>query len=87
MNRNTHAESRPPTDRDACKCCRDEAIVKVVRTAIDGASHPIRKSSPAVAALCQDCFARLRANPDTSFGTLFEDAADDSNQYIKVERV
>ncbi|MFB9808294.1 hypothetical protein ACFFQF_25395 [Haladaptatus pallidirubidus] len=89
MNRNTiETESEHlPRGRESCKRCRSDAIFRVVRTAIDGASHPVQKPSPAASTLCQDCFAQLRADPNESFATLFDREFQAVNQYIKVKRL
>ncbi|WP_231184189.1 hypothetical protein [Haladaptatus sp. DYF46] len=74
---------------DGCSRCRDEAVLRVVRTEID-AGVTTRQSSADSATVCQDCFARLRADPDASFNSLFEPASDDSRaarRFIKIERL
>jgi hypothetical protein len=72
-----------------CSRCRDEAVLRVVRTEID-AGVTARRSSGDSATVCQDCFARLRADPDASFSSLFESESEDSHvarRFIKIERL
>jgi len=72
-----------------CSRCRDEAVLRVVRTEID-AGVTGRQSSGDSATVCRDCFARLRADPDASFNSLFEVDSDDSRtarRFIKIERL
>jgi hypothetical protein len=72
-----------------CSRCRDEAVLRVVRTEID-AGVTTRQSSADSATVCQDCFARLRADPEASFNSLFEaesNASRVARRFIKIERL
>ncbi|WP_423745702.1 hypothetical protein V5735_07010 (plasmid) [Haladaptatus sp. SPP-AMP-3] len=78
------------TVSDDCSRCRDDAVLRVVRTEIDVGMTAARKSSGDSASVCQDCFARLRADPDASFNSLFEDGSDaarSTRRFIKIERL
>ncbi len=72
-----------------CSRCRDEAVLRVVRTEIDAGVTPGQSSADSTT-VCRDCFARLRADPDTSFNILFESESDDSRaarRFVKIERL
>ncbi|MFH5798016.1 hypothetical protein [Haladaptatus sp. CMAA 1911] len=74
---------------DDCSRCRDDAVLRVVRTEIDAGVTSGRSSADS-ATVCRDCFARLRADPDASFSSLFESGSDDSRaarRFIKIERL
>ena len=91
MTPETPAPNESESDDSACSHCRDDAVLRVVRTEIDGGSTPVRTSSSDSvdsATVCRDCFARLRADPNESFNSLFE--ADDPRSvrhFIKIERL
>lgn len=77
-------------DDSACSRCRDDAVLRVVRTEIDGRVPSGRRSSTDSTTVCRDCFARLRATPDASFNSLFDDAtatARSAKHFIKIERL
>lgn len=92
MTPETSAPNESASDASACSRCRDDAVLRVVRTEIEGRSAPVRTSSSDAAdstTVCRDCFARLRADPNASFNTLFEtgDEPDRTRHFIKIERL
>ncbi len=92
MTPETPAPDESVPDDSACSRCRDDAVLRVVRTEIDGRSAAVRTpSSDSVDSetVCRECFARLRADPNASFNSLFETMGtpDSARHFIKIERL
>ncbi|WP_227356788.1 hypothetical protein [Haladaptatus salinisoli] len=84
--RNT-SDAYDATDDPTCERCGGRAAVRVTCTAIGRSVAPGRRSSAAFAGLCRDCLATFRADPDRSFGTLFDRSSANAQRCIRVERL
>ncbi|WP_458189624.1 hypothetical protein [Haladaptatus sp. NG-WS-4] len=56
----------------ACDRCEERATVEVICTPIERSPGPPFEASATTTGLCRDCLNQFRADPDLSFGTLFE---------------
>jgi hypothetical protein len=85
--RNTSDDARDAMSDPACKRCDERAAVRVTCTAIGRSVASRRESSAAFAGLCHDCLATFRADPNLSFGTLFDRSSGPAQRCIRVERL